>query len=55
VTAAFGVGQIVAPAFAGLVHDATASFVLPSLTAVAALLIGALLARLVGPALAARE
>jgi predicted MFS family arabinose efflux permease len=54
-TAAFGVGQIVAPAFAGLVHDATASFVLPSLTAVAALLIGALLARLVGPALAARE
>jgi predicted MFS family arabinose efflux permease len=43
-TAAFGLGQIVAPAFAGLVHDATGSFVLPSLTAVAALLIGALLA-----------
>lgn len=43
-TAAFGAGQIVGPAFAGLVHDATASFVLPSLTAVAGLLLGALLA-----------
>jgi predicted MFS family arabinose efflux permease len=43
-TAAFGVGQIIGPAFAGLVHDATGSFVLPSLTAVAALVIGALLA-----------
>ena len=43
-TAAFGLGQIAGPAFAGLVHDATASFVLPSLTAVAALLVGALLA-----------
>jgi predicted MFS family arabinose efflux permease len=43
-TAAFGLGQIVGPAFAGLVHDATGSFVLPSLTAVAGLLLGALLA-----------
>jgi len=43
-TAAFGVGQIVGPAFAGLVHDATGSFVLPSLAAAVALLLGALLA-----------
>jgi predicted MFS family arabinose efflux permease len=43
-TAAFGLGQIVGPTFAGLVHDATGSFVAPSLTAVAALLVGALLA-----------
>jgi len=43
-TAAFGLGQIAGPTFAGLVHDATASFVLPSLTAVAALLVSALLA-----------
>ena len=43
-TASFGLGQIVGPAFAGLVHDATASFALPSLVAVVALLLGALLA-----------
>ena len=43
-TAAFGLGQIVGPAFAGLVHDATGSFVAPSLVAVVALLVGALLA-----------
>jgi predicted MFS family arabinose efflux permease len=43
-TAAFGLGQIVGPAFAGVVYDATGSFLLPSLTAVSALLIGALLA-----------
>jgi predicted MFS family arabinose efflux permease len=43
-TAAFGVGQIVGPAFAGLVHDATGSFVLPSASAALALLAGALLA-----------
>jgi predicted MFS family arabinose efflux permease len=43
-TAAFGLGQIVGPAFAGLVHDATGSFVLPSLVAVAALLLAAALA-----------
>jgi predicted MFS family arabinose efflux permease len=43
-TAAFGLGQIIAPAFAGLVYDATASFALPSLAAGAALLVAALLA-----------
>ena len=42
-TAAFGLGQIIGPAFAGLAYDATASFLLPSLVAVAALLIGAVL------------
>lgn len=42
-TAAFGTGQIVGPTFAGFVHDATGSFVLPSLTAVAALVVAALL------------
>lgn len=42
-TASFGLGQIVGPAFAGLVFDATGSFVAPSLTAVAALITGALL------------
>jgi predicted MFS family arabinose efflux permease len=52
-TAAFGTGQIVGPAFAGFVHDATASFVLPSLAAVTALLLGAVLARRAEPALAA--
>ena len=39
-TAAFGFGQIVGPAFAGVVYDATGSFVAPSLVAVAALLLG---------------
>jgi predicted MFS family arabinose efflux permease len=43
-TASFGFGQIVGPAFAGAVHDVTGSFVGPSLVAVAALLIGAGLA-----------
>lgn len=43
-TAAFGLGQIVGPAFAGLVYDTTGTFVLPSLTAVAALLVAAVLA-----------
>jgi predicted MFS family arabinose efflux permease len=43
-TAAFGLGQIVGPAFAGLVHDATGSFVLPSLVAAGTLLLGAALA-----------
>jgi predicted MFS family arabinose efflux permease len=42
-TAAFGLGQIVGPTFAGVVHDATGSFLVPSLTAVGALLVGALL------------
>jgi predicted MFS family arabinose efflux permease len=43
-TAGFGLGQIVGPAFAGLVHDASGSFVLPSLLAVAALVVSGLLA-----------
>jgi predicted MFS family arabinose efflux permease len=43
-TAAFGLGQIVGPAFAGVVYDATGTFLVPSLTAVSALLIAALLA-----------
>ena len=43
-TAAFGLGQILGPVFAGLVYDATGTFLVPSLTAVGALLVGALLA-----------
>jgi predicted MFS family arabinose efflux permease len=42
-TAAFGLGQIIGPAFGGAVYDATGSFVAPSLTAAAALLTGAIL------------
>jgi predicted MFS family arabinose efflux permease len=49
-TAAFGLGQIVGPTFAGLVHDATGSFVLPSLVAAGALLLGAALAWAAVPA-----
>jgi predicted MFS family arabinose efflux permease len=37
ITAAFGLGQIVGPTFAGVVHDMTGSFLAPSLTAGAAL------------------
>jgi predicted MFS family arabinose efflux permease len=48
-TGAFGLGQIVGPAFAGAVYDATSTFLVPSLTAVGALLVGALLA-LIGSA-----
>ena len=44
-TAAFGLGQIVGPTFAGVVSDATGTFLGPSLTAVGALLVGALLVR----------
>src|SRR5262249_33593589 len=43
-TAAFGFGQIVGPVFAGMVYDATGSFVAPSLAGAGALLGGALLA-----------
>ncbi|HEV2439051.1 MAG TPA: YbfB/YjiJ family MFS transporter [bacterium] len=43
-TAVFGVGQIVGPAFAGAVYDATGSFLLPSIAAAGALLFGAFLA-----------
>lgn len=43
-TAVFGIGQIVGPAFAGALSDATGSFLLPSMAAAAALVVGALLA-----------
>jgi len=36
-TAAFGLGQIVGPTFAGVIYDITGSFLAPSLTAGAAL------------------
>jgi predicted MFS family arabinose efflux permease len=42
-TAAFGLGQTIGPAFAGLLSDATGSFLAPSLVAAGALLVGALL------------
>ncbi len=42
-TAAFGFGQIVGPALAGLAYDATGSFQLPSLAAALALLLAAAL------------
>ena len=43
-TAAFGIGQIVGPALAGLLHDRTGSFGLPSLLAAAALLLAGAMA-----------
>jgi predicted MFS family arabinose efflux permease len=43
-TSAFGLGQIVGPAFAGAVADRFGGFTLPSLAAMAALLIAAVLA-----------
>jgi MFS family permease len=43
-TAAFGLGQIVGPTFAGIVYDATGTLLAPSLTAAGALSVGALLA-----------
>jgi predicted MFS family arabinose efflux permease len=42
-TAAFGVGQIIGPSFAGLLFDRTGSFLLPSLVAAAALALAAAL------------
>jgi len=42
-TAAFGLGQTIGPAFAGVASDATGSFLAPSLAAAAALLVGAVL------------
>lgn len=47
-TAAFGLGQIIGPSFAGLIHDATGSFTSPSLAAAAALIVSAALAIVVG-------
>ena len=43
-TGAFGLGQIIGPAFAGVVSDRLGSFTVPSLAAVAALLAAAALA-----------
>lgn len=43
-TAVFGIGQIVGPAFGGALSDATGSFLLPSMAAAAALVAGAFLA-----------
>ncbi|HEX2279181.1 MAG TPA: YbfB/YjiJ family MFS transporter, partial [Candidatus Tectomicrobia bacterium] len=43
-TAAFGLGQIVGPSFAGAVYDATGTLLVPSLAASGALLAGAWLA-----------
>jgi predicted MFS family arabinose efflux permease len=43
-TGAFGLGQIIGPSFAGLVSDQLGSFSVPSVTAVVALLVAALLA-----------
>lgn len=45
-TASFGTGQMIGPSFAGVLHDATGSFLLPSLVAAAALVVAALLATL---------
>ena len=42
-TVALSVGQILGPSFAGLVHDQTGSFLLPSLGGAAALLVAAAL------------
>ena len=42
-TVAFGIGQIVGPTFAGVLRDATGSFVVPSLTAVGTLIVAAIL------------
>jgi predicted MFS family arabinose efflux permease len=43
-TASFSVGQILGPSFAGFAYDATGSLAMPSLIAVAALVVAALLA-----------
>jgi predicted MFS family arabinose efflux permease len=44
-TGAFGLGQIVGPVFAGIVSDRLGTFTVPSLAAVAALLLAAVLVR----------
>ena len=43
ITASFGLGQIVGPAFAGYVHDLSGSFLVPTLVAAAALVVAAAL------------
>jgi cyanate permease len=45
VTAAFGVGQIVGPVFAGWIRDMTGSFAVPSLCAAGALVLAAFLSQ----------
>jgi len=45
-TGAFGVGQIVGPALAGVVSDALGGFTVPSIAAAGALVLAAWLARL---------
>ena len=45
VTGAFGLGQIVGPAFAGMLFDRLGSFLVPSIAAALALLVAAALAR----------
>jgi len=42
-TAAFGLGQIIGPIFAGWIHDLTGTFLMPSVAAAAALILAALL------------
>jgi predicted MFS family arabinose efflux permease len=44
-TGTFGLGQIIGPAFAGIVSDSLGSFTVPSIAAAAALLLAAALAR----------
>jgi len=43
-TASFGCGQMIGPSFAGITHDATGGFLVPSLCAVASLLVASILA-----------
>ena len=45
-TVSFSIGQILGPAFAGYVYDATGSLAMPLLTAVAALVLAAVLSLL---------
>jgi cyanate permease len=49
-TAGFGCGQMIGPTFAGLLHDASGSFLLPSLCAAASLVLASVLAWRAGAA-----